>query len=420
MARDFIDIAIDEGAEDANGDWWDSPFGWSEWLAAANSRGPGDTVHLGCDAQFLVDRFTFSKEFEISATGDETGYFALKGGNIGSRIDTTLSEESWWAVGDRPEYFRRTGYKGVKYLTFTGDKYIVEGLRARNYETALTFTQNQTSPKLYNMQFRSCRFGIDFKGSVDDGEFTGLAGKNITSTLLAFRGAVTNTRISDISSLNNNCEDGESIGMRFWSQNNHNVTISDVNIGGQRDHYVGLIPKNPFHDGSEYAPYTQGEALAIEGGTDFVIERFCVWDTTDRLIDCKASAIIRHSGGYFSKRGITVWGDNSRLEYCFVGGAQQTGNTSGTAYLLLGANCVMHYCTARFDLRATSACIQVSRGSIHKIEGGEYLLPETKPFLIAASVGNGAATVELVDVVINGQVYNETVTLASSGDTWTA
>lgn len=418
MSRDFINIAIDEGEEDANGDWWDSPFGWSEWLSAANSRGPGDTVHLGCDAQFLVDRFTFSKEFIITATGDDTAPFALKCGNIGSRIDPTISEESWWAIGDRPEYHRRTTYRGVNFLTFEGDYYIVEGVRARNYDTAITFINDQTNLMLYNSQFRSCRFGLDFKGGISNGEITGLVGKNVTSSLLIIRGAVTDTRISDISSLNANCEDGESIGIRLLSANNHNVTIADVNIGGQRDHYAGLIPKNPFHDGSNYTPYTQGEALAIEGGTGIVVERFCIWDTTDRLIDCKASAIIRHSGGYFSKRGITVWGDNSVLEYCFVGGTQQTGNTSGTAYLLLGANCSMNYCTARLDSRATNGCILVSKGSTHTIEGGEYLIPASKPFLLAGSEGEGSATVRLIDVVINGQTYNEEVLLTSTGSAW--
>ena len=55
-----------------------------------------------------------------------------------------------------------------------------------------------------------------------------------------------------------------------------------------------------------------------------------------------------------------------------------------------------------------------------KIEGGEYILPATKPFLRAASTGTGTATVELKGVVINGKTYNETVTLNSSGATWIA
>ncbi|TKB03903.1 hypothetical protein E5672_07390 [Alteromonas portus] len=420
MGMDFIDISIDEGEVDANGDWWDQPLGWSELLTAINSRGAGDFIHVGCDAQFLVDRYTFSKEFEITATGDETGPLILKMGNIGSRIDSSLSEETWWPIGDRPEYFRRSTYRGVNFFTFQGDRYFLEGFRARNYDTAATFTQPQSGTKIYQSQLRSCRFGFDFKSTVDDCEISGLVSKNVTTSLAIFRGAVTNTRISDISALNANCEDGEAIGIRFLSSENDNVTLSDINIGGQRDHYISLNPKNPYHDGSQYSAYTQGEALAIEGGTNFTIERFIVWDTTDRLIDCKASAVIRHSGGFFCKRGITVWGANSRLEYCFVGGVQQFGNTSGTAFLLLGDSCTLHYCSVRFDSRSTSECISVRKGSTHTIEGGEYVLPATKPFLRAASTGTGIATVELKDVVINGKTYNETVTLNSSGATWIA
>lgn len=420
MAIDCIDINLDETPEGNTGDWWDSPLGWDRWLSALNSRGDRDLVHICCDAGRLRDRLTYENTYQITATGSTVDRLYIMCGNIGSRFESSVSQDSWWFVGSRPDPMRRREWQGVNLLEITSDHISIEGVKAKNYADVMEFKTAIQDSALMNCIFQNANFGARFRETVTDMEIDSIVGKNITKSLLMFYKNVTNTTISNITSLNANIEDGEAIGIRLLGGNNQNVKIRDVVIGGQHDHYIAERPKNPYHDGSEYAPYNQGEALAIEGGTGIEIDRFSVFNTTDRLIDCKAQCVIRDSGGSMSKRGITMWSDNSHAINCVVKSSVGVGNTPATAYLLFGTDSTLEDCHAFMLHRRMKCTILVSHGKHIKIIRGEYIQPSDLPFVVAGSdQGIDADTVvELIDVEINGKKYNQTLTFQNPNEEW--
>lgn len=420
MAIDCIDINLDETPEGNTGDWWDSPLGWDRWLTALNSRGDKDLIHICCDAGRLRDRLTYENTYQITAFGSSISRIYVMCGNIGSRFESSVSQDSWWFVGSRPDPMRRQEWEGVNLLEITSDYISIEGIKAKNYADVMEYKSAIQDSALMNCIFQNANYGARFRETVTDMEIDSIVGKNITKSLLMFHKNVTNTTISNITSLNANIEDGEAIGIRFLGGNNQNVKIRDVVIGGQHDHYVGSIPKNPYHDKSEYAPYTQGEALAIEGGAGIEIDRFFVFNTTDRLIDCKAQCVIRDSGGSMSKRGITMWAADSHAINCVVKSSVGVGNTPATAYLLFGNDSTLEDCSAFMLERRFKCTVIVAQAVSIKIIRGEYIQPPDYPFIVSGS-GNdavGVTTVELIDVEINGKKYNRTLTFQEPGSEW--
>lgn len=420
MAIDCVDINLDRTPIDADGGWWNDPLGWENWITAFNRRGDSDHFHIGCDPQRLRDRRTYERTFELTASGSTDGRLYLKCGNIGSRFEPSASQDSWWFIGVRTSPMRRQAYRGVTLFKVTGDRLNLEGIKARDYDTVLDFENAINDSAVLNTVCRNATFGLRFRNSVNDLTLNQIVGRDITASLIRLEGNVTNSSITNITLLNTNVEDGEAIGIRLLGSNNQNVKISDIVCGGQHDHYIGDEPKSPYHDGSEYSPYTQGEVLAIEGGFGIVIERVIGFNCTDRLIDCKAQCEISDSGGVIAKRGITMWADNSIATNCVIKTPTNYGNTPATAYLVLGNNSKLLNCFAHMLTRGNSATIIVGKGANILIKGGEYIQNSENPYLQlgASGSGTGPTTVTLENVKINGTIYNTSVTLNTPGDKW--
>ena len=420
MGIDFIDISLDKSPVDNTGDNWESPFGWPDWLDSFNRRGDKDMVFLGCDHGYLIDRYTYEKTYSLTASGTELGNLYLGCGNIGSRIEPSVSQNSWWFIGDRPEPMRRQMYNGSILFLITGNYLTLEGVKAKNYQTVFEIQNPLNGCEFLNLAFRNVRFGARFNADVDNIKIDQLVGRNATASLLFFGGSVTNSSITNVTLLNTNVEDGEAIGIRLLGHNNQNVRITDIISGGQHDHYLSATPKNPYHDGSEYSPYTQGEVLAIEGGSGIEIERVIGFNCTDRLIDCKAQCVIRDCGGTIAKRGITMWAEGSHAYNCIVKSTSQFGNTPASAYLVLGNDSSLVDCEAFMLTRGFKATIIVGQAATIRIVRGRYLQPPTGAFLSLgySGAGQGPTTVILEGVEINGKVYNQSINLPTGGAEW--
>lgn len=420
MAIDCIDINLDETPEGNSGDWWDQPLGWRGWLSAFNSREGRDTILLCCDAGYVRDRFVYETTYTLTASGSPGSIMYFACGLIGSRYEPSPSQNAWWFVGSRPDPMRRQQYRGKKLFKIFSDFIHIEGIKARNFDEVMEFPNSLQDSAVINCIFQNASFGMRFRGPVRDVFIDQIVGRNVTKSVMIFHDTVEDTTISNIVAINTNIEDGEAIGIRLLGKNNNNVRIRDVTIGSQYDHYIGAVPKNPYYKGPDYKAYTQGEALAIEGGTGIEIDRFFVFNTTDRLIDCKAQCIIRNSGGTASKRGITMWAADSHAINCVVKSSIGVGNTPATAYLLFGEGSSLVDCSAIMLPRRFKATIIVSQGISIKIERGEYIQPEGRPFLLSGSsvYSPDPTFVELVNVNINGRIYNETVRFDNNAEEW--
>ena len=119
-----------------------------------------------------------------------------------------------------------------------------------------------------------------------------------------------------------------------------------------------------------------------------------------------------------TKRGITMWAPDSHASYCAINGARTFGNTSPSAYLMLGDGSSLNYCSAVMLTRSANATVIVGRGGEYHINGGEYIQPADKAFVQMGYSGSGSSTVHLNNVNVNGKNYTMTLNFNSGGAGW--
>lgn len=346
MAIDCINVELIDTPSGNNGDWWDSPFGLKSLQTAINSRGKNDIVHVGADPQRLKDVFFGKRVININNGGEfETDinkpvYLAVKFGNIGSRLETSMSQDSWWAVGSRPFPARRAdSYLGENFVTITQDCVAVEGLKVKNVKSGIYTNTPLNFLKIRDVQVTNAERGIHFDDTVYNLTIDGLMIKDCGRESV-FLQTNFDSVIRNVTILNNGCEDGQQAGIRALGLSN-NLLIEDVIVGGTLDTWRGPNPIDPFDKSNPNNPnnYVQGDAIATEQGTNVTIRRVVGYTCCDRIIDCKAdNSIAEYCSGIAAKAGITMWGDNSVIRHCSLKTSRWYGNSGSVGYMTLGEN----------------------------------------------------------------------------------
>jgi len=434
MAFDCIDINIDEPVPEFvegtpnDGDGWDAPLGFLYLPAALRNRGSQDSIFVGCDPQILRDRYVGKTKYQLDNGGEFRAlenlpvFLQVEFGNIGSRLETALSTDSWYFMGSRPFPFRRAGaYDGEDLFTLNADNIQFYGMKCKNVKTGVRCARNSQFIYIRDIRVENAERGIHFdnvtlvSSIIDGGVF-----KNIARQAIQI-GTNYDCRISNITVLNNNNEDGQQAGIRVLGSS-QNLLIEDVTITSSMDTWVGAEPLDPLgtQDANNSSNYTQGDGVTVESGNNVTIRRVITTFACDRIVDCKAdNSLIEYCGGIASKSAITAWGDNVVVRHCSVKSPQWYGNAGTVGYQMMGDNGLLENCELFMWEDRNNQAVGLRRGDRLVIRNCKFEIPRGSLFLRAVTNNDTSrnsedAIVVVENTVVNGVLINQTFAISPS------